>query len=694
MRIGFSTYNYQNNFKILVGEKERQQKNNGHLISSGNLTPLQPNFLGVPINQIFPHQKSDKLICIYCNIPLLNIPLFNKNFFSNKRSNKVFHPTQVFKTSNDFSGSMLYLSKLKPFIKHMHKPQKIVFDKLLNLASFYPDKNLFELLLLLRGPSLEALQKKELTILTELQNLSSSFDTNTQIRINQIINAAKLKISNNLPDDSFKRQAFINELSSVTKNAKNPQSTKEFLLQLTKLPKSINDPDAFIVKYSDKIKSSNFKAIESTLLPLLNKDEKVLYNELINQKNNKLINEIFNDKMFTKNSISKSISSELLTSVEQDYDAFFVSIRENLNVFSKNVIDYISSKSPSSNELSAFSKNNYLELFNNREVFEKGFFAEFINKLPKSNYNKDAFVVKYFNNLDELPDVSLNNSFLKKITPQEKNIAVRFFKENNITSHQKLKEYLKNNYIQHQNKLANQQLVLFNKLVESLKKHFINKEKEIQTLLNDIKPFISDISKADPDSLKKIIPIHNQITSFNPKFSFVNSNEFIKLVSNFIDPNASLSSPANVFSGLLRKIQSFRFSFPDPERIALSLIQGGSLTKEHIFAQHPPIDSKMKAPQSLINSADDWVFACASCNNSRENMDLEDFIKFAEIRPAAIKNYIINMLQLSDQQNLPIVKQHVLAIINTLYEASNKTLDLIDWTKAVINNYKTPSSSL
>jgi DNA-directed RNA polymerase subunit RPC12/RpoP len=171
----------------------------------------------------------------------------------------------------DFSSGKLSASgysdgliqTLTPFQEDFQPIEAAVFKRLSDANRKNPGKTLQELIVEMRPDALKYLHKTELAILDSIQDLGRYLPERTDRRLYQIVCEGRSIIINDNPGRPFRRKIFLREINSLHIN---PEDIAVLVAinKALKLPTSSDNPNAFIVKYSQYKKNIHNEIVKSS----------------------------------------------------------------------------------------------------------------------------------------------------------------------------------------------------------------------------------------------------------------------------------------------------------------------------------------------------------------------------------------------------------------------------------------------
>jgi 5-methylcytosine-specific restriction endonuclease McrA/DNA-directed RNA polymerase subunit RPC12/RpoP len=155
------------------------------------------------------------------------------------------------------------IETLTPFQESFHPVEAAVFKRLSDANRKIPGKTLQELIAEMRPEALKYLHKTELVILDSIEDLGRYLPERTDRRLYRIVSEGRSIIISDNPGRPFRRKIFLREINSL-------HITSEDIAVLVainkalKLPTSSDNPNAFIVKYSQCKKNIKSEIVKSS----------------------------------------------------------------------------------------------------------------------------------------------------------------------------------------------------------------------------------------------------------------------------------------------------------------------------------------------------------------------------------------------------------------------------------------------
>lgn len=159
--------------------------------------------------------------------------------------------------------SQVAVKMLKLYKNQMFPIEKEIFAILENLSKKHPDMTLQELLQLKYPKAEQTLIKQQCNILNKINLISRKLPKHEFLEMRKLLQKSFDKIfeQNPVPEDSFGRKAFLQELKEISISDKR---IKERIIKTAEtLPQSSNSVTAFIVKYSRPYKLNYNRATKT-----------------------------------------------------------------------------------------------------------------------------------------------------------------------------------------------------------------------------------------------------------------------------------------------------------------------------------------------------------------------------------------------------------------------------------------------
>lgn len=226
-------------------------KNNNHVLlnplacdtisfgkKSSNKVPLINNDSNLIYHHVYSELKNiPNLPCVYCGEPMLSTP-------NRKR---------IIKELSTRTGEELIdtIQKNKNFFR---KHKAAVAENVVKMAKQYPDDNIQEIFKKLAPQYRSKLENEQMEVIRRINTLyGNSFNTPEETKLFQSLLYETTQWINSTDEtEPFKRKTFIKELKQILLLPifkRNSQLTKKILIEAEKLPQSIENENAFVVKY-------------------------------------------------------------------------------------------------------------------------------------------------------------------------------------------------------------------------------------------------------------------------------------------------------------------------------------------------------------------------------------------------------------------------------------------------------------
>jgi DNA-directed RNA polymerase subunit RPC12/RpoP len=155
------------------------------------------------------------------------------------------------------------IKTLVPFRDDFHPVEAAVFKRLADANRKNPGKTVQELMMEMRPEALKYLQKTELAILDSIEDLGRYLPERTDRRLYRIVAVGRSIIINDNPGRPFRRKVFLREINSLHINSEDV-AVLVAINKALKLPTSSDNPNAFIVKYSQNKKNIKHEIVKSS----------------------------------------------------------------------------------------------------------------------------------------------------------------------------------------------------------------------------------------------------------------------------------------------------------------------------------------------------------------------------------------------------------------------------------------------
>lgn len=144
-------------------------------------------------------------------------------------------------------NAMSAINFLQQYAKYMHDIEGKVFDFFVD-SEHKNKRNFQDILLEVKDESLQRLKEKQIRILTKTNNLIKKLSPEIAAQIEEIRDSAIEHVN----DNSFGRRVVLDRIKQVKATGDDLQKVIGIYRAWYKLPRSTNDFDAFVVKYSKK----------------------------------------------------------------------------------------------------------------------------------------------------------------------------------------------------------------------------------------------------------------------------------------------------------------------------------------------------------------------------------------------------------------------------------------------------------
>jgi len=144
------------------------------------------------------------------------------------------------------------VKSLEPFEKNMHAVEKECFGKIREASKTFPNRDLKEILRLLRPEHLKRLKLNQFKVLDKIDGMSNDLSIDSALKLREITTRARFIIMEDDNESPFKRKPLLAEISSLQDILPEKNIAKKIGEAMNDLPSSSNDVSAFIVKYSKR----------------------------------------------------------------------------------------------------------------------------------------------------------------------------------------------------------------------------------------------------------------------------------------------------------------------------------------------------------------------------------------------------------------------------------------------------------
>lgn len=141
---------------------------------------------------------------------------------------------------------------LRPYRHCMQELERDIYDIFLGYSINYPDKTMNDCLHELKPDCLAELRIEQFKVLDDVDTISNKLDAKTALKVREVTTNARKIILEDREDRIFKRKDILTEIHDVTKDYPDQKIIEEMWSKASKLPKSTNNFNAFVVKYADR----------------------------------------------------------------------------------------------------------------------------------------------------------------------------------------------------------------------------------------------------------------------------------------------------------------------------------------------------------------------------------------------------------------------------------------------------------
>lgn len=164
-------------------------------------------------------------------------------------------------TASEYSSQLI--KTLTPFQEDFHPIEAAVFKRLSGAHRKNPEKTLLQLIVEMRPEALKYLHKTELGILDSIADLGRYLPEKNDRRLHRIVSEGRSIILEDNPGRPFRRKTFLREVNSLH-IASEDIAVLVAINTALKLPTSSDNPNAFIVKYSQHKKFNNSEFVKTS----------------------------------------------------------------------------------------------------------------------------------------------------------------------------------------------------------------------------------------------------------------------------------------------------------------------------------------------------------------------------------------------------------------------------------------------
>ncbi len=134
----------------------------------------------------------------------------------------------------------------------MQKLEKSIYQVFKGYEINNPNGTLNDCLQQLKPDCLTELRLDQFKVLDDVDKISNKLDAKTAFEVRKVTTQARKKIIEDKEDQIFKRKDLLAELHDVTKDCQQKEIVENMWATASKLPKSTNDFNAFVVKYANR----------------------------------------------------------------------------------------------------------------------------------------------------------------------------------------------------------------------------------------------------------------------------------------------------------------------------------------------------------------------------------------------------------------------------------------------------------
>ena len=183
-----------------------------------------------------PLKELDNITCPYSGIKMITTKKMDK----------------IERELNKCSNIQERIEVLRPYRHCMQELERGIFDIFHGYSINYPDKTMNDCLHELKPDCLAELRIEQFKVLDDVDATSNKLDAKTALKVREVTTNARKIILEDREDQIFKRKDLLAEIHEVTKDYPDQKIVEEMWTKASKLPKSTNNFNAFVVKYADR----------------------------------------------------------------------------------------------------------------------------------------------------------------------------------------------------------------------------------------------------------------------------------------------------------------------------------------------------------------------------------------------------------------------------------------------------------
>lgn len=183
-----------------------------------------------------PLKELDNITCPYSGIKMITTKKMDK----------------IERELNKCSNIQGRIEVLRPYRHCMQELEREIYDIFHGYSINYPDKTMNDCLHELKPDCLAELRIEQFKVLDDVDATSNKLDAKTALKVREVTTNARKIILEDREDQIFKRKDLLAEIHEVTKDYPDQKIVEEMWTKASKLPKSTNNFNAFVVKYADR----------------------------------------------------------------------------------------------------------------------------------------------------------------------------------------------------------------------------------------------------------------------------------------------------------------------------------------------------------------------------------------------------------------------------------------------------------
>ena len=176
----------------------------------------------------------------------ITCPYSGKKMITTKKMDKIEYDL------SNCSNMHQRMDILEQYRSSMQPLEEEIFDMFKLYLGRHPRGNMNDCLRRLKPDCLAELRISQLKVMDSIDSISNKMDAKTALAVRKVTTDARSKIFDDKQDSIFKRKDLLAEIHSVTSDYTNKSVVRDMWAEASKLPKSTNDFNAFVVKYAKR----------------------------------------------------------------------------------------------------------------------------------------------------------------------------------------------------------------------------------------------------------------------------------------------------------------------------------------------------------------------------------------------------------------------------------------------------------